>query len=93
MLSRTDAWQHSSYSTCLFKFSHCNEQAKFRDYKTRCTQIPVWETKTSLILKAPEYIVWPCFQTVLPFPEGNDAKKFDFSSICTILRVIAIFRI
>ena len=42
---------------------------------------------------APEYIIWSCFQTVLPFPEGNNVEKHDFSSICTILRVIAIFRI
>ena len=41
----------------------------------------------------PEYAIWACFQTALPFPEENNGKRYDFSSICTILRVIAIFRI
>ena len=42
---------------------------------------------------ASEYAIWACFQTALPFPEENNGKKYDFSSICTIFRVIAIFRI
>ena len=37
---------------------------------------------------APEYAIWSCFQTALPFPEENNGKKYDFSSICTILRAI-----
>ena len=24
---------------------------------------------------APEYIIWSCFQTALPFPEGNNAPS------------------